>query len=269
MNKRGLIKAALLSLIGALMIAGCSWFEDDPLAEAAVQLGPTTTAVTATTEATTPTTTAEAISVDATTDQSEPISESTPIQATQPCDPRVNTLGLDAIDPLGCTASDAQINDARDECDSRAGLTEILPSSYLLICYSVTVADDGWRMCDAVEPLLALRLASASEPSKYPCGNKGPRDTESAEAALAEVLDEWEIGIKFLDAYVSADGDSFFVVIGNLRGKSYCEVHLLNGHRRTGDWSNELWSGHRSQVTVEISLYGVDYPFDGYEAECS
>ena len=85
------------------------------------------------------------------------ITDPTGTQATQPCDPRMHTLSLDEMDPLGCTASDAQIDEARDECESRAGLTELRQSTYALRCYSVTIAEDGWRMCSLSEPYLMVR----------------------------------------------------------------------------------------------------------------
>ena len=73
------------------------------------------------------------------------------------------------------------------------------------------------------------------------------------------------------DNYWSDDRTQFYVVVGGLSaGHTYCEVHLTREGRRIGEWSNELWSGQRSQVTISIYL-GIDFnsTFDGVAIECS
>ena len=73
------------------------------------------------------------------------------------------------------------------------------------------------------------------------------------------------------DNYWSDDRTQFYVVVGGLSSShTYCEVHLTRAGRRIGEWSNELWSGQRSQVTVSIYLgLSFDSSFDGVDVECS
>ena len=78
-------------------------------------------------------------------------------------------------------------------------------------------------------------------------------------------------GLHVADSYWSDDRTQFYVVVGGLSaGHTYCEVHLTREGRRIGEWSNELWSGQRSQVTISIYL-GIDFnsTFDGVAIECS
>ena len=78
-------------------------------------------------------------------------------------------------------------------------------------------------------------------------------------------------GLHVADSYWSDDRTQYYVVVGGLSSShTYCEVHLTREGRRIGEWSNELWSGQRSQVTVSIYL-GLDFnsTFDGVEIECS
>ena len=73
------------------------------------------------------------------------------------------------------------------------------------------------------------------------------------------------------DSYWSDDRSEYYVVVGGLSAShTYCEAHLTRGGRRIGEWSNELWSGRRTQVTISIYL-GPDFTgtFDGVAAECS
>ncbi len=70
---------------------------------------------------------------------------------------------------------DDELDRARAECASRDGQTELLPVSVLYICYGVTVEDDGWRLCNASQPWLSVRVETPPESAEYPCGNTGPR----------------------------------------------------------------------------------------------
>ena len=70
---------------------------------------------------------------------------------------------------------DDELDRARAECASRDGYTELLPAANLYICYEVTVEDDGWRLCNASEPWLSVRVETPPESAEYPCGNTGPR----------------------------------------------------------------------------------------------
>lgn len=78
-------------------------------------------------------------------------------------------------------------------------------------------------------------------------------------------------GAHIVDHYWSQDGETYYVVIGGLtEAEDYCEVHLTQAGRRTGEWSNEAWFGRvRSQVTVDIRYIPTDHTFDGFEWECS
>lgn len=78
-------------------------------------------------------------------------------------------------------------------------------------------------------------------------------------------------GLHVADSYWSDDRSEYYVVIGGLSAShTYCEVHLTREGRRIGEWSNELWSGRRAQVTVSIYL-GPYFTgtFDGVATECS
>ena len=70
----------------------------------------------------------------------------------------------------------------------------------------------------------------------------------------------------FIDHYWSADGNTYYVVIGDIDGFTYCEVHMTLNGRRTGEWGNEWWRDNRSQVIVAVSY--IEYDADGFEAEC-
>ncbi len=116
------------------------------------------------------------------------------------CDPRLHTATLSEIaDPLGCMASAGDVQRAGEECDDREGHTEFRHISLAYICYSVTVADDGWRMCDISEPLLAVRVSELAESSTYACGNTAPR-ADSAEKRQAEVdlANKWGSDLQIL-----------------------------------------------------------------------
>ncbi|MCY4102949.1 MAG: hypothetical protein OXG55_06780 [bacterium] len=78
-------------------------------------------------------------------------------------------------------------------------------------------------------------------------------------------------GLYVADSYWSDDRDEYFVVVGGLSSShTYCEVHLTRDGRRIGEWSNELWSGSRSEVIVTIYLGPqFDSTFDGVDVECS
>ena len=82
---------------------------------------------------------------------------------------------------------DNELEQARAECESRDGQTELLhTSSPLYICYEITVDDDGWRICNASEPRLQVLVEEPYPPEyPYPCGNT-PEPPEVVEAALAE-----------------------------------------------------------------------------------
>ena len=78
-------------------------------------------------------------------------------------------------------------------------------------------------------------------------------------------------GFHIADSYWSDDRTEYFVVIAGLSSRhNYCEAHLTRNGRRIGEWSNELWSGARSQVIISIYL-GLNYSgsFDAVEVECS
>lgn len=78
-------------------------------------------------------------------------------------------------------------------------------------------------------------------------------------------------GLHVADSYWSDDRTEYYVVVGGLSaGHTYCEVHLTRGGRRIGEWSNEIWSGRRSEVTISIYLGPYfDGTFDGVAIECS
>jgi len=73
-------------------------------------------------------------------------------------------------------------------------------------------------------------------------------------------------GIYEIDACWSADRSRYYVVIGGVDARAYCEVHMTLEGRRTGDWGNDYWGGGRTQVTIDVL---AQYEADGYEAECS
>ena len=73
--------------------------------------------------------------------------------------------------------------------------------------------------------------------------------------------------ITIVDSYWSADGSTYYVVIGGVGSSTYCEVHMTLDGRRTGDWSNDLWSGIRSEITISVDF--IEHEADGFEAECT
>ena len=74
--------------------------------------------------------------------------------------------------------------EARTECESRDGHTELLPWGNQHVCYEITVMEDGWRLCDLSLPHLAV-FAETLHQSEYPCGNT-PEQQEVVEATRAE-----------------------------------------------------------------------------------
>lgn len=105
------------------------------------------------------------------------------------CDPRLSSLSLSEIaDPLACVASAHDIERARGECERRDTHTELRRFSLTYICYSITVAADGWRTCSLSEPILAVRTGELAEPSGLPCGNTEPRYPVDEEYEVAERL---------------------------------------------------------------------------------
>jgi len=72
--------------------------------------------------------------------------------------------------------------------------------------------------------------------------------------------------IEVLDSYWSSDGDTYYVEVGGVESVNYCEVHLTNDGRRTGDWGNELWDGRRSEVTVAVHF--IQHDADSFRVEC-
>ena len=73
--------------------------------------------------------------------------------------------------------------------------------------------------------------------------------------------------LTIIDSYWSADGETYYVKLGGVENFTYCEVHMILNGRRTGDWNNDLWSGTRSAVTIEVRY--IEHPFDALEVECS
>ena len=73
--------------------------------------------------------------------------------------------------------------------------------------------------------------------------------------------------VTIIDSYWSADGETYYVKLGGVEDSNYCEVHMTLNGRRTGDWSNDLWSGTRSEVTIAVSF--IEHDADAFEVECS
>ena len=117
------------------------------------------------------------------------------------------------------------LEQARAECESRGGQTELLPLGDQHICYEVTVLDDGWRLCDLSLPYLAAPSETMHE-SEYPCGNTGPRspsdkplfeevmieeapaDCESAQDWYADYLESVAMMNRFVARAVAMDAVS-------------------------------------------------------------
>ena len=90
---------------------------------------------------------------------------------------------------------DNELEQARAECEARDGHTELLPaSSPLYVCYEVTVLDDGWRICNASDPWLQVRVETPPQSSEFPCGNTAPRwpsdEPQVEEVVIEEVVIE-------------------------------------------------------------------------------
>ena len=78
----------------------------------------------------------------------------------------------------------SDIDQARAECETREGHTELLPWGNQHVCYEITVMEDGWRLCDLSLPHLAV-FAETLYQSEYPCGNT-PEQQEVVESIRAE-----------------------------------------------------------------------------------
>ena len=78
----------------------------------------------------------------------------------------------------------SDIDQARAECETREGHTELLPWGSQHVCYEITVMEDGWRLCDLSLPHLRV-FAETLHQSEYPCGNT-PEQQEVVEATRAE-----------------------------------------------------------------------------------
>lgn len=92
---------------------------------------------------------------------------------------------------------------------------------------------------------------------------------EDASAPMAETMaatTTTATRLVIVDDYWSADRETYFVVIGGVERRNYCEVHLTLDGRRTGDRGNEFWSDDRSEVTVDV---WARHDADGFEVECS
>ena len=90
--------------------------------------------------------------------------------------------------PCGNTPEQPEVVESlRDECEARAGHTELLPyDTGFYACYEVTVLDDGWRTCAYSLPSLEVRAVAPYDPEYYPCGELGPEWPFAIEAAPAD-----------------------------------------------------------------------------------
>ena len=130
-------------------------------------------------------------------------------------------LGLSGCD--NAVYSSAAVQQARDICESRGSNTELRANADRYICYEVTVLDDGWRLCDASRPLLAVPTETVNQ-SKHPCGNAGPRGAVE-EAAVEEARRECE----------ARNGHTEFLPVDDRY--SCFEITVLDDGWRTCAWS--------------------------------
>ena len=131
-------------------------------------------------------------------------------------------LGLSGCD--NAVHSPAAVQQARDLCESRGSNTELRANADRYICFDVTVLDDGWRLCDASRPLLAVPSETVNHHSQYPCGNAGPRGAVE-ESAVEEARRECE----------ARNGHTEFLPVDDRY--SCFEITVLDDGWRTCAWS--------------------------------
>ena len=154
---------------------------------------------------------------------------------------------------------DNELDQARAECEARDGHTELLPASGLLyVCYEVTVLDDGWRLCNANDPWLQVRVETPPQ-SNYPCGNAGPRGAVE-EAAVEEARRECE----------ARNGHTEFLPVDDRY--SCFEITVLDDGWRTCAWSVPYLTviTETTEPEYPCGTPGPEWPFvvDEAPAEC-
>ncbi|MXY55833.1 MAG: hypothetical protein F4Y41_05455 [Gammaproteobacteria bacterium] len=95
---------------------------------------------------------------------------------------------------IACTQSqESYVSDrmaeAREQCESVEGNTELEVVGRMAYCYYVTVEDDGWRRCKKVPheiAPIAVPTGGHYESTPYPCGNEVER--------FCETRDQWNRG---------------------------------------------------------------------------
>ena len=159
------------------------------------------------------------------------------------------------------TASEfsSSVDQARTECESRNGHTELLLWGNQHICYEVTVLDDGWRLCDLSLPYLAVSAETLHQ-SEYPsCGNAGPRGAVE-EAAVEEARRECE----------ARNGHTEFLPVDDRY--SCFEITVLDDGWRTCAWSVPYLTviTETTEPEYPCGTPGPEWPFfvDEAPAEC-
>ena len=104
--------------------------------------------------------------------------------------------------------------------------------------------------CLTVALLLAVGCAESTPPAAAPASPQ-PRRAES---------------LVLVDAYWSADRETYYVVVGNVHPRTnYCTGHLLLDGRRTGESGAAQGDG---SSTATVPFLFVEYPFDDVYVDC-
>lgn len=165
-------------------------------------------------------------------------------------------LGLSGCD--NAVYSPAAVQQARDICESRGINTELVTNADRYICYEVTVLDDGWRLCDASHPHLAVP-SETIHASEFPCGNAEPRGAVD-DAAVEEARRDCE----------SRDGHTEFLPVDDRY--SCFEITVLDDGWRTCAWSVPYLTviTETAEPEYPCGTPGPEWPFfvDEAPADC-
>lgn len=131
---------------------------------------------------------------------------------------------------ISCTQSqESNVSDrmaeAREQCESVEGNTELVVVGWMAYCYYVTVEDDGWRMCKKVSDdiaSIAVLTEGQYESTPYSCGNEVER--------FCETRDEWNRGDCLNTESLEYE-------------EQYVQDHLFPGIASTEDCSSNPWFG--------------------------